>query len=86
MLINYIQGTIRLPLIMPIDKSGNIKWSVDVSFSMHQDMRIHMGGFTTIVAGRGIFTMQKIKLNTKSSIKDELVGVEVVLTEVIWTQ
>ena len=44
----YIQGTIGLPLILSIDKSGNIKLYVDTEFVVHKDMRSHTGGFTTM--------------------------------------
>ena len=30
--MKYIQGTIGLPLILSIDKSGNIKWYIDAAF------------------------------------------------------
>ena len=44
----YIQWTIGLPLILSIDKSGNIKWYVDAAFAVHKDMRSHTGGFMTM--------------------------------------
>ena len=47
-LMKYIQGTIVLPLILTIDKSGNIKWYVDASFAVHKDTRSHTGGFMTM--------------------------------------
>ena len=46
-----IQGIISLPLILSIDKSGNIKWYVDAEFAVHKDMRSHTGGF--ILMGTG---------------------------------
>ena len=49
--MKYLQGTIGLPLILSIDKSGNIKWYVDAFFAAHKDMRSHTGGFMTM--GRG---------------------------------
>ena len=32
----YIQGNIGLPLILSINKPGNIKWYVDAAFSVHK--------------------------------------------------
>ena len=49
--MKYIQLTIGLPLILSIDKSGNIKWYIYVAFAVHKDMRSHTGGFMTMVAG-----------------------------------
>ena len=84
--MKYIQGTIGLPLILSIDKSGNIKWYVDASFAVHKDMRSHTGGFMTMGTGGAYVQSSKQKLNTKSSTEAELVGVDDVLTQVIWTR
>ena len=81
----YIQGTIGIPLILSIDKSGNIKWYVDASFSVDKDMRSHTGGFMTMGTGGAYVQPRKKNLNTKSSTEAELVGVDDVLTQVIWT-
>ena len=84
--MKYIQGNIGLPLILSIDQSGNIKWYVDVSFAVHRDMRSHTGGFMTMGTGGAYVQSRKRKLNTKSSTEAELVGVDDVLTQVIWTR
>ena len=82
----YIQGTIVLPLILSVDKSGNIKWYVDAYFAVHKDTRRHTGGFMTMGIGGAYVQYRKQKLNTKSSTEAELVVVDDVLTQVIWTQ
>ena len=81
--MKYIQRIIGLPLILSIDKSGNIKWYVDASFAVHNDMRIHTGGFMTMVTVWAYVQSRKQKLNTKISTKAKLVGVDDVLTQVI---
>ena len=83
--MKYIQGTIGLPLILSIDKSGNIQWYVNVSFVVHKDMRIHNGDFMTMETGEAYVKSSKHKLNTKSSTEAELVGVDDALTQLIWT-
>ena len=65
--MKYIQVTIGLPLILSIDKSVNIKWYVDASFSVHKDMRSHTGGFMTMETGGAYVYSIKQKLNTKNS-------------------
>ena len=65
--MKYIQGTIGLTLIFPIDKSGNIKWYDDSEFVVHEDMRIYNGGFMTTGTGGDYKKSRKQKLNTKSS-------------------
>ena len=83
--IKYIQGTIGLPMILSIDKSGNIKWYVDASFAVHKDMRSHTGGFMTMGTGRAYVQSSKQKLKTKISTEAEIVGVYDVLIQIIWT-
>ena len=46
--MKYIQVTIGLPLVLSINKSGNIKWYVDSAFVVHKDVRIHTAGFMTM--------------------------------------
>ena len=48
-------------------------------------MRIHTGGFMTMVTGGACVKSNKQKLNTKSSTEADLVGVGDALTQVIWT-
>ena len=60
----YTKDTIFLLFILSIDKSGNIKWYVDVSFSVKKDTRGHTGGFITMGTG-GAYVKSIKKLNTK---------------------
>ena len=84
--MKYIQGSIDLPLILSIDKSGNKKWYIDAAFSVHKDMRSHTGGFVTMVTGGGYVQSSKQKLNTKSSTNYELVEVDDALTQFKWNR
>ena len=49
--MKYIQETIGLPLILSLEKSGNIKCYIDASFAVHKDMMSHTGGFMTMGKG-----------------------------------
>ena len=84
--MKYKQGTIGLPLIFSIDKSGNIKWYVDATFAVHKDMRSHTGSFMTMGTGGDYVQSIKQKLNTNSSTEADLFGLDDVLTQVIWTR
>ena len=86
MLMEYIQGTIVLPLIFSIYKLLNIKWYVDAEFAVHKDMRSHTGGFMIMGKGGAYVNSRKQNPNTKSLTEAELVGVDDVLTQVIWTR
>ena len=85
-MIKYIQVNIDLPLILLIDKSGNIKWYVDTVFAVHKDTRSHTGGFKTMGTGESYVQSSKQKMNTESSTEAKFFGVYDVLTQVIWTR
>ena len=46
--MKYIQGTVGLPLILSMEKYGDIKWYDYAEISLHNDTRSHTGGFMTI--------------------------------------
>ena len=85
-MMQYIQGTIGLPLILSIDKSGNIKLYIDAAFAVHNNMRSHTCGFMTMVTGGAYVHSRKQKLNTNSSTEAKLVGVYDEMTQAIWTR
>ena len=84
--MKYTQGTIGLPLILSIEKSGNMKQYVDAAFAVNKNMRIHTSGFMTMVTGGAYVKSIKQNMNTKSSTEAEFFGVDDVLTQVIWNQ
>ena len=84
-LMKYIQVAISLTLILLIDKSGNIKCYIDAEFEVHKYMRSHTGSFMTMVTGGAYVQYIKQKLNTNSSTEEDIVRVDGVLSQVIWT-
>ena len=85
-LMKYIQGTIGLPLIISIKKSVNIKCYVDAVLVVHKDIWSHNGGLMEMGTVGAYFQSIKQKQNTKSSVEANLVRVDDVLTQVIWTR
>ena len=83
--MNYIQETIGLPLILSISKSENIKQYIDAAFAVHKDMKSHTCRFMTMGTGGVHVQSRKQKLNTNISAEDDLVGVDDVLNQLIWT-
>ena len=83
--MKYIQGTIVLPLTLTIDNYFNIKCYVDAAFLVHKDMRSHTGGFVTM-GTRGAYVQSSKKINTNSPTQVNIVGVDDLLTQVVWTQ
>eukprot|EP00957_Ditylum_brightwellii_P182746 13919673-Ditylum_brightwellii.AAC.1 len=49
-------------------------------------MRSHTGGLLVLGKGAAFATSTKQKLNTRSSTKAELVGVNDVMPQILWTQ
>ena len=73
--MRHLRKTVFLPLSLGWDGTGNIYWSVDASFAVHNDMKSHTGGVMSLGAGALIAMSTKQKLNTTSSTEAELVGV-----------
>ena len=63
-----------------------MQWWVDASYGTHHDMRSHTGGVFTLGKGAIYATSMRQKLNTKSSTEAELVGVNDVLPQALWTK
>ena len=84
--MNYIQGTIGLPLILSINNSVNIKCYTYEAFAVHKYISSHNGGFITVGTGGDYVQSRKNNLNTKISTKAEIVGVDDLLTQIMWTQ
>jgi hypothetical protein len=63
-----------------------VKWWVDASYGVHLDMRSHTGQAMSMGTGAVYSTSKKQKLNTKSSTEAELVGIDNVLPEALWTK
>ena len=83
--LHYLRSTHGLPLILSCDPSNIICWWVDASFSVHLNLRNHMGA-TVSMGGGSIFSLStKQKINTRSSTKVELVGVNDAMGLVLWT-
>ena len=62
-MVQYLESTLKLPLILSADESDNLYWYADSAFAVHPNMRSHNGAGLTL--GRGfaisILTMQKLR-------------------------
>ena len=67
-------------------KTGVLHWYVDASFATHQDMRGHTGGALTMGIGCPMVQSTKAKCNTHSSTISELVAVDEMLAQILWTR
>jgi hypothetical protein len=85
-MLQYLNGTIDMPLTLSIDNISVVKTWVDAAYGVHNDnMRSQTGG--TIMMGKGTLYSKsaKQKINTKSSTEAELVGASDFLPQTIWT-
>jgi hypothetical protein len=81
-----LHGTRDLPLTLGADNTGIVKWYIDASFAVLPNMRGHTGGAVSLGRGFPIVSSTKQKLNTRSSTKAELVGVDNLMLAILWTQ
>ena len=84
-LVRYVRATIHLPLIVGLDGSSNLVWSIDASFAVHMDMESHTGFCLSLGIGSHISGSSTQKVNTKSLTKKEPVGVDDAIGFVEWT-
>jgi hypothetical protein len=84
-LINYLRGTQELVLTLGADNTYVIKWNVDAAFAVHKDLKSQTGGMMTMGEGAAIATSLKQKINTRSSTESELVAVDDLMGQILWT-
>jgi hypothetical protein len=84
--MKYLRSTINMPLRLEADNMHIIKWWIDASFAVHPNMRSHTGGCMTLGKGVVYGTSTNQKLNKRSSTEAELVGVNDVMSQVLWTR
>jgi hypothetical protein len=88
-LMKYLNGTRELKLTLSADNLHCIKWYVDASFAVHPDYKSHTGA-NMLYGGDDDGAVQSLlrkhNLNTKSSTKSELVGVNDVSIMILWTK
>ena len=58
---------------------------MNASFAAHPNMQGHTGGVLTLVTGCSLATSTKQKLNIHSSIITEIVAVDDMMAQILWT-
>jgi len=84
-MVEYLRSTRDLPLILGANGTGFLSWFVDASFAVHPDMRGHTGGAMTMERGFPLDKSTKHKLNTHSSMEGEIVVVEDMIPQILWS-
>ena len=83
-LVRYLRGTKELILTFRANNDSIVRWWVDASYAVHDDMKGHTGATLSLGKG-GIYSGSwKQRLVAQSSTESELVGVYDVLPQVLW--
>ncbi len=85
-LVEYLRSTVDLPLILGATSNGVLHWYVDAAFAVHPNMRGHSGGALTLGLGFPISSSGKQKLNIHSTTESKLVGVDDMMSLIIWSR
>ena len=73
-------------MTLKYSNSGIITWYVDAAFAVHEDMKSHTGAVMTLGMGSVCSFSLKQKVNARSSTEAELIGVDDVVSKILWTQ
>ncbi len=85
-LIEYLRNTTEMPLTLGATSEGVMHWYMDAAFAVHPNMRGHSGGALTLGIGFPMSSSSKQKLNTQSSTESELVGVDDLMSLILWSR
>eukprot|EP00957_Ditylum_brightwellii_P081412 6192422-Ditylum_brightwellii.AAC.1 len=77
-------STINIVLNQEADRSREVQWWVDANFTINQIMISHTRDMLSLRKGEIYGSSTSQKLNTKSSTKDELIGVDNVMPQILW--
>ncbi len=84
-LIEYLKSTCDLLLVLGALNTGVLHWHVDASFATHPDMRGHTRGVLTMGTECPLVTSTKQKCNVCSLTVGELVAVNEMIGQILWT-
>ena len=66
--------------------TGTVKWWADAKFLVHHDMKSHTSGMVSMGRVALYSASNKQKLNTKILIEADLVGVDDLMSQILWMQ
>ena len=84
--LQYLKETIHIPLVLSADSITLQRWWVDATYAVHEDCKGHTGARMSLGRGMAMSYSWKQKINTKSSTKAELVGVDDSLAYILWAR
>ena len=84
-LLRFLNVTRKECLTLSMDDAKIVKWWVDGSFAVHPDMKSQTGATMSLGRGSVYSTSVTQRLNTKSSTETELVAVDDIMPQLLWT-
>jgi hypothetical protein len=81
--LNYLSSTLDFVLTLGYDNLDQLSRNIDGSYAVHGDMKGKIGA---IMMTDGCALLAKLKVNTRSSTKAELIAVDDALPAVQWTK
>ena len=85
-MMKFLKSTKHDVLTLAMDDITVIKWHLDASFAVHDNMRSHTGAVMSLGKGAIQSVSCKQKINTRSSTEAELVSFDDVLAKIMWTK
>ena len=84
--MNFLKATQDDVTKMSADDTQSATWMIDAAFAVHPDAKSHTGA--TMTLGKGVIcsVSTKQKVNSRSSTEAELIGVDDVISKVLWTK
>ena len=84
--MKYLQETWCLQLILEDDNSGVLKWYINGSFTIYNNMTFYTRINLTLVKGTLYCGSLKHKLNLKSTTEAELISISDGINQVLWNK
>ncbi len=83
--LKYLNEAKYLKLRLSIDNLGLLKWFVDTLHNTHWDCKGHGRAMLTMGRGAAMSYSRKVKLNSRSSTKTELLMLDMYMPEMLWS-
>ena len=85
-MMQYLHGTKGMILTLQASDEGIIRWWIDASYAVHEDMKGHTEAALLLGKGAIYSGSWKQQLVSRSSTESEMVGVFDFLPQVLWTK
>ena len=85
-MIQYLRGMKDLIHTLQTNDDGIVRWWIDASYAVHDDMKGHTGAALSLGKGGICSGSWKQRLVARSSTESELVGVYDILPQILWTK